>query len=84
MMDGRDFRTLASSIMTNDKVLFQDAEGNFHEIYSAYRTRTKEDGARVVLVEPAVIEKQWPLRLEIPPKELSDYLNELYEKQKKK
>lgn len=78
MMDGGDFREFARSIACDDTILFQTADGNFHEIYSAYRVWTKEAGPRVVLVEAETFAKKWPLTLEAPPQELVDYLNSIY------
>lgn len=77
-MTGRDFREFSYSIGGNEEVLFQDAEGNFHQIYTAIRTHT-EFGTKVVLQEVGAVVNQWPLKLAKPPKELLDFLNQNYE-----
>ena len=36
-MIGSDFKDLCGGIGKNDRILFQTADGEFHEIFTAYR-----------------------------------------------
>lgn len=64
--------------MKNDVVVFEDADGNIHEVYTAMRVRHKDVGRVLILRE--TMEKDFFLNVSQPPQDLIDRLEEYNEK----
>ncbi len=79
-MKGSDLRTIASMVSTSDNVFFLDKDKNVHEVYTCRRVRSKEvGGSCLVFMEIGTMVQEFgDLRVEKPPQELIDYLNEKY------
>ena len=83
-MNGGDFKDFAfQAVAKGTRVLFLDRDGNYHEIASAKRVRSKDTcGEIAVLMEDGVMVQSFgDLRLEKPPQELLDYLNKKWKEQ---
>ena len=83
-MNGSDFKDFAFQAVANGtRVVFLDRFGNYHEIASAKRFRSKDTcGDIAVLLEDGVMVQSFgELRLEKPPKGLLDYLNNKWKEQ---
>lgn len=81
-MTGRDLRDFSHSIGTNCEILFQDAQGNYHQITTAIKTRC--EGEKAVLMETGQTLGSWELKTSKPPQELIDYIEKYYEEEDKK
>ena len=64
--------------MKNDLVVFEDADGNIHEIYTAIRVRYI--GGRPYLILRETTTKDFFLQVKQPPQELIDRLEDYNEK----
>ena len=64
--------------MRNDLVVFEDADGNIHEVYTAMRVRCKEGRPRLILRETTA--RDFFLEVKQPPQELIERLEEYNEK----
>lgn len=74
-MKARHLRDLGSSCQAGDEVVFEDADGNIHEIYSAMRVRYRGGEPKLILRE--TVAKDFFLEIKQPPQELIDRL-EMY------
>lgn len=79
-MNGEGIRAIAPMVSKSDKVFFLDKDGKVHEIYTCRRVRSKEvGGSCLVFMEIGTMVREFgELRLEKPPQELIDYMNEKY------
>ena len=64
--------------MKNDLVVFEDADGNIHEVYTTMRVRYK--GGRPCLILRETTAKDFFLEVKQPPQELIERLEEYNEK----
>jgi hypothetical protein len=64
--------------MKNDLVVFEDADGNIHEVYTAMRVRYKEGRPWLILRETTA--KDFFLEVKQPPQKLIERLEEYNEK----
>jgi hypothetical protein len=64
--------------MKNDLVVFEDADGNIHEVYTAMRVRYK--GGRPWLILRETTAKDFLLEVKQPPQELIESLEKYNEK----
>lgn len=82
MMDGKDLRSIASASNPSVPVYFMDKNGGIHEVYSFRYVRSRDTGPVNLLMEiGALVKDFWMLRIEQPPQELIDYLNEKWNNQ---
>ena len=70
-MDGRDFKSSVCKWGANERVVFRDAEGKFHDIHSWQRVRA--DGVPMVILRET-FSGDYPFILKEPPKELLEYM----------
>ena len=64
--------------MRDDLVVFEDADGNIHEVYTAMRVRYK--GGRPWLILRETTARDFFLEVKQPPQELIERLEEYNEK----
>ena len=64
--------------MKNDIVVFEDADGNIHEVYSVMRVRYRGSKPKLILRETTA--KDFFLEVKQPPQELIDKLEEYNKK----
>ena len=84
-MDGKDLRRIASASSTTAPVYFMDKDGGIHEVFSFKYVRNKDTGPVNLLMEIGTLVKEFgELRIEQPPQELIDYMNEKWNKEETK
>ena len=77
-MTTSELKDCCGHCMKNDLVVFEDADGNIHEIYTAIRVRYI--GGRPYLILREITTKDFFLHVKQPPQELIDRLEDYNEK----
>lgn len=77
-MNASEVEECCRHCMRNDLVVFEDAQGNIHEIYTA--TRVRYIGGRPYLILRETTANDFFLQVKQPPQELIDRLEEYNEK----
>ena len=77
-MTASELRECCGHCMRNDLVVFEDADGKIHEVYTAMRVRYMGGRPRLILRETTA--KDFFLEVKHPPQELIERLEEYNEK----
>jgi len=81
MMDGHDLRRCVGESMPSGVVFFKDKDGGIHPVESFMRCHTECGTINLFLEDGAMVADFGELTPSKPPKELTDYLNMLYDEQ---
>lgn len=83
-MDGRDMRCCSAAMNPCAPVYFMDKDKSIHEVFSFKYVRSPEIGPVNLLLEVESLVKDFgEIRLEQPPQELIDYMNQKWMEEKK-
>lgn len=78
MFDGHDLRRAAGSSMPGGLVYFKDKDGGIHPVESFMRCHTEFGTINLLLESGKLVADFDDLTPDVPPQELTDYLNKLY------